>query len=232
MTTETKPDTSDLMYCDGDEHAIIVNWPKLMGEDCEGYRCGESVDRGEIADHLGVTEEQLTRAGVPEHLAAINGTVDISEYEEDIEDETEETPETSIEIDHCEGPMMNYVYPLPPCFRGDAEAAHQLPGGLCLVEFSDENQDMGLPRMGLALTCGGMDCSWEIAGGYVALGFRPPFGVVSRLPDFAGYVMTPTRALVIQAMREEAERMITHGQRALESYDRIAETLRKNSRED
>ena len=38
----------------------------------------------------------------------------------------------------------------------------------------------------LALAGGGMDLSWDIAAGYVNLGYLPPFKICEHLPEFAG----------------------------------------------
>lgn len=232
MATETKPDTSHLYYADGDERTLTVDWRELLGEDCEGFTSAESVDREEIAEIIGIADGVLAAAGVPASLPAIGNVVDISEYEDDIYDEAGEYPsETYIEIEHCEGPMMNYVYPLPRYFSGSLESVTDIESGcICLVSFSDENQDRGLPQFGLALTGGGMDLRWEIAGAYVDLGFRPPFGVTQGLPDLAGMALTPRNALIIQAMRESAENVRDYANRCMGNLDRLEEKLRKAER--
>lgn len=76
-----------------------------------------------------------------------------------------------------EGPMMGYYYPLDTHgggmydedeLRRMAIALIDLP--LCLVEV-EESFDTTLA---LALTGGGMDLSWEIAEGFMRLGYLPP----------------------------------------------------------
>lgn len=75
----------------------------------------------------------------------------------------------------AEGPMMNYFWPVHN--RGNLEemavSIADLP--LCVVEFEDSGE------IGLALTGGGMDLSWEIAEAYIRLGYRPPVSL--DLPD-------------------------------------------------
>lgn len=82
-----------------------------------------------------------------------------------------------------EGPMMNTFYPLPD--RGEYlgtldDVAEKLAGlPLCAVEMADG-------EIGMALTGGGMDLTWEIVAGYMALGYLPPFQFTS-LPGYDGY---------------------------------------------
>lgn len=227
-TKPKEPDTSDLSYTEG--KVLTVDWRELMGEDCEGYRSAEAVDRAEVAEAVELPACVLGVAGVPEELVAINGLVDLYEYQEAIEEAADAVDEymaadVTVEMDSCQGPMMNYVYTLPH-FRGDLDAASKLNGCICLVEFSPENQDKGLPEFGLALTGGGMDLSWVIAGAYVDLGYRPPASVVSRLPEFAGDTMTERKALIIQAMREECERRIQWARNDSKALDHIAAYLK------
>lgn len=78
----------------------------------------------------------------------------------------------------AEGPMMNYFWPVHN--RGNLEemavSIADLP--LCVVEFEDSGE------IGLALTGGGMDLSWEIAEAYIRLGYRPPVSL--DLPGMSG----------------------------------------------
>lgn len=228
---KTTPDTSDLTYTEG--QILQVDWSEVVGGDCEGFRSGERVDRSEVAEALNLPESVLELADVPETLCAIDGVVDLDYYQDDIEDVCEDTgdycPDVSaIEIASAQGPVMNFVYTLPD-FRGGLDRAACLGWNTCLVEFSEENQDRGLPAFGLALTGGGSDMSWDIAGSYVALGYRPPATVVSRLPDFAGYKLTPHRAKIIQAMREEAERRILWAKNDINALDDIQARLEENT---
>lgn len=89
---------------------------------------------------------------------------------------------------YAEGPMMSYWYPLdgadpksvgPYGHDFDAvEAAYRLHRhSLCLVQVGDD--------MGLALTGGGMDFTWDIAAAFVDLGYLPPLHFCD-LPAMAG----------------------------------------------
>lgn len=86
----------------------------------------------------------------------------------------------------AEGPMMNYLYPLTDDDpRGCAVSIADLP--LCVI--TDEEGEM----LGLALTGGGMDLSYEIAQAYIACGYFPPAHF--RLPAMAGrYGDNPDKA--------------------------------------
>lgn len=80
----------------------------------------------------------------------------------------------------CEGPMMNYFYPLPDAPDDEVEAAKlivDLP--LCLVYFTKTDE------WGLALTGGGMNLSWEICEAFMRFGYLPPLDYCD-LPDMAG----------------------------------------------
>jgi hypothetical protein len=81
-----------------------------------------------------------------------------------------------------EGPMMNYVYPLPKDVEASdaSERIADLP--LCVIEFTGGERQ---GEIGLALTGGGMDLSWEICEAYMRLGFLPPMHFAD-LPAIAG----------------------------------------------
>lgn len=85
--------------------------------------------------------------------------------------------------EYCDGPMMNYYYPLPCSYRteeeirGAAIALLHLP--LCLVEFEEDDEWV------LALTGGGMDLSREIGLAFMRLGYLPPAWL--RIPNMAGF---------------------------------------------
>lgn len=76
----------------------------------------------------------------------------------------------------AEGPMMNYYWPLTHWLNADPyEFAERLRSfNLCLVKIEIEDDNA---LWALALTGGGMDLSWDIAAGYIALGFLPPRGL-------------------------------------------------------
>lgn len=87
------------------------------------------------------------------------------------------------------GPQMDYVYPLTDFGLRFGKSENGLWSAaaliadypLCVVEIEE------LDVIGLALTGGGMDLSWEICGAYIALGFYPPVHFAGDLPRMAGY---------------------------------------------
>lgn len=83
-------------------------------------------------------------------------------------------------VESAEGPQMNYAYPLPREIK-DREAATRALAGLPLCLVLIEPLDL----WALALTGGGQDLSYEIAEGYVRLGYFPP-AHFARLPRMAG----------------------------------------------
>jgi hypothetical protein len=93
----------------------------------------------------------------------------------DIDDRTE----CDGHVPLAEGPMMNYFYPLSGSvdYYESALKIADLP--LCIVD-RDMNGDVGL-----ALTGGGMDLSWEICEAFMRLGHLPPAHFAD-LPGMAG----------------------------------------------
>jgi len=177
-----------------------VDWQQVMGEGIEGFTWSETVDRDDVAEELGVDDELLRAAGVPKELAAINGYVDLFEWEDEISEQGY-YGDLQVQMDGCEGPMMNFVYSLEK--EVSLDDVTKISANVCMVCFSEDAQDAGLPEYGFALTGGGMDMSWDIAGAYVDLGFLPPTTVVSRLPEFAGDTLTERKARIIEAMRQD-----------------------------
>lgn len=102
----------------------------------------------------------------------------------------------------CEGPMMNYWYPLPDEVRAPEKAAEliaDLP--LCIVHMQDTDE------WGLALTGGGQDLSWEICEAFMRLGYCPPHHF--RLPGMAGKDYgSPRNRWIIAGCRKSAQVMI------------------------
>jgi hypothetical protein len=187
---------------------IDIDWAEALGDDCEGYTIYEA------ADCCGCGREVVCLSPTEDEHRYLEDTITLTEMPENGSDfvciECGETFKTEIDHPgsedgecftcprcgayhalgeeltngcaatvHAEGPMMNYWYPLPN-FDGDAHEAARaishLP--LCLVEFHDGS-------FGLALTGGGMDLSWEICAGYMALGYMPPLHFCD-LPKMAG----------------------------------------------
>lgn len=110
-----------------------------------------------------------------------------------------------------EGPMMNYWYPINDNageYGKDpldlaAKIGH-LP--LCVVEVED--------NLGLALTGGGMDLSWQICAAFVALGMAPPVHF-AHLPAMAETWTEDRHERVYEAMRRSLEVQIGQHERAL-----------------
>lgn len=65
---------------------------------------------------------------------------------------------------------------------------------VCLAHFVDLAET---PRVGLALTGGGMDLSDRIAEAYVRLGYLPP-AALAPLPDFAGREHAPALVAAVE----------------------------------
>lgn len=95
--------------------------------------------------------------------------------------ETDEYPECEGYVPRGEGPTMGYYYPVD--IDDERKAAIALADTcLCVVTVNGQT--------GLALTGGGMDLSWEIAGAFVTLGFLPPVHF-SGLPAVCGKGTSP-----------------------------------------
>jgi hypothetical protein len=96
-------------------------------------------------------------------------------------------------------PMMNYLYPLPD-FRMDPSKAQALldteGGAVCVVDVGGETY--------MALTGGGMDMSWDIAHGYMLLGYYPPLDYCN-LPDFAGQRASEKNLWIVQGCLRSCE---------------------------
>lgn len=76
-----------------------------------------------------------------------------------------------------EGPMMSYYYPLSEDLDTHEAARKLVDLPLCVVTVGDE--------IGLALTGGGMDLSWQICEAFMVLGYLPPFHFCD-LPAMSG----------------------------------------------
>jgi hypothetical protein len=120
---------------------------------------------------------------------------------------------------NSEGPMMNYFYPCN--FKMSPEcAARKLNGCLCVVQIGEET--------GLALTGGGMDLSWDIAAGYIDLGFLPPAWI--RLPRFAGMTLTERARIIIEACKRTADYMGQRARSNTASLDQLVKDIRRESK--
>jgi hypothetical protein len=84
-------------------------------------------------------------------------------------------------------PMMNSLWPLEEFeyhlkkFNDRTlKKAIDDAGAMTLIQRNDDDEYY------LALAGGGMDLSWDIAAGYVNLGYLPPFIICEHLPEFSG----------------------------------------------
>ncbi len=95
-----------------------------------------------------------------------------------------------------EGPMMDYLYPLPNFDHIKPEKAALLIVGLplCIIHLEDTGE------YGLALTGGGMDLSWEICEGYMRLKYLPPVHFCD-LPSMAGKRLNSRTRWIIAGCR-------------------------------
>lgn len=124
---------------------------------------------------------------------------------------------------YCEGPMMNYHYPLPDLGNAEdeytaAEWIRDLP--LCVIVWQGNYG----PDYSLALTGGGMDLSWEICEAFMRLGFLPPVKYAN-LPGMAGKGDRPDERKVIEGcVRALTEWSEVEGRRSL-GYADDAERL-------
>lgn len=175
--------TQNLNYCAIDIKPINRDWSIGYGETWEFHAACRCEECGEV----------LTRGG---------------EQHCDIDDESE----CAGYVESCDGPMMNYYYPLPNFSARDvAEFSKNLKDlPVCIVEFTDEEE------YGLALTGGGMDLSWEICEAYTRCGYFPPTHFCD-LPAMAGRGTSRRDRLIIQACRRSLRGVKARTSRALQS---------------
>lgn len=126
-------------------------------------------------------------------------------------------------VPQSEGPMMNYFYPLPH-FDGDLdEAARKLIDlPLCVVQFADTEE------VGLALTGGGMDLSWQICEAYMLLGYLPPLHYARSLPQFAGLKADARHKWILAGARASAFRAIRSARFALRDIRNVSKGLERS----
>jgi len=127
----------------------------------------------------------------------------------------------------CEGPMMNYFYPLPisrgDSFDGDEAAKKIVKVSLCVVHLEDSDE------WGLALTGGGMNLSWDICSAYIRLGYLPPAHFCD-LPNFAGMKLSRGNAAIIAACRRALKLRVLWAKADLERLQRLRQTLKERGR--
>lgn len=123
-------------------------------------------------------------------------------------------------VESCEGPMMNFYYPLPEGLFSVSEGAKaivDLP--LCIVEFTETGD------YALALTGGGMDLSWEICEAFMRLGYFPPAHFAD-LPAMAGRGESARDRRIISACRQSLRAVKSRATRALQ---RLASTFKRKA---
>lgn len=144
-----------------DSQSRFIDWGEYLQGDPDWFQCFQAVDCQECG-HI-VISSLLGEEG---HRFIQDEVTFIDDEGEEV---TEETECMGTVIN--EGPMMNYFYPISvedphtDDLKEMAYAIKDLP--LCVVVMDDE--------VGLALTGGGMDLSWEICEAYIRLGYLPPY---------------------------------------------------------
>lgn len=237
--TESLPDVDSLWYGCEDSKSREYDWSRGYGEEWTSYEATEvactggtvdcdQCDGGEVDQHDGSSVPCEVCEGTGERPCTFEGAAVVrSGYWTCPECEQDH------DSDSCEGPMMNYYYPLPDHADIDPAAAAlklaHLP--LCVVSFqqdgygwSDAAVDGDLPAYALALTGGGMDLSWQIAEAHMRLGYMPP-AFACDLPNFAGMdTASPVNAWIIAGCRRTARAIMQQGERIIEKMDRLERT--------
>lgn len=164
---------------------------------------GEAITRSEIADRIAEANVHGEDAETP--------LEQVSRWARVMDRSWEGT-------DRAEGPMMSSYWPVrddatdldeDDLCRMAAKIAH-LP--LCVVYVDG--------TVGLALTGGGMDLSWEIAEAFIRIGYYPPTGL-GTLPQMAMEYTDKHRAIVralTDAQIAESRRLVFAAERNIELY--------------
>lgn len=136
---------------------------------------------------------------------------DGEEWDREYADEDEAHPCGSRTL-YPEGPMMNYAYPLGERSFSPSDAAKLAHLPLALVDIEGD--------WFLALTGGGMDLSWEICAGHVALGYLPPAHFAGGLVSIGdmGNREAEWFAPTLAAARESLSRAVTWATNDLERF--------------
>lgn len=121
-----------------------------------------------------------------------------------------------------DGPMMNFIYPLPGIELTEAyKAAKKIDGlNLCIIW-----QPM-MEKCGMALTGAGMDFFWEICEAYMRLGYVPPYHFANDMPCMAE-PLTETKRWVIEGCRESIRTMQLRAERAMQRLDEVEDFYAK-----
>lgn len=181
----------------------IDDWAGLLG-DGDRWRYYEAFECEDFEDFT---------------LISDNGWVSTAFDAEGARVEDEDFSEVDPYMHGSEGPVMSHMWPIEDGRIDPIDAAYALRD-LPVCVIADEDGDV----VGLALTGGGMDLSWELAGAYVALGFKPPLALLD-LPKYAGSHPLPQwKRDVILAYRESVDWWQSRVQRAHEHIVDLAVT--------
>lgn len=112
-------------------------------------------------------------------------------------------------------PMMNYYYPLPNLTQEDARTLDDANVNLTIVEFTASGET------GLALTGGGMDFSWEICEGYVALGYFPPAHFANLDKDACHDPTRPENMKLLSICQQSLRALYERAERACMRFDEV-----------
>lgn len=116
-------------------------------------------------------------------------------------------------------PMMNFLWSVDLPYKADPEAIatalHEAGIAITLVELPEDWR--GNESYAFALTGGGMNLAWHIAGAYVLAGECPPFQLLEDLPRPCD-VSDALRDRIVDAARQAADAMRHRA-------DRLAETV-------
>lgn len=135
-------------------------------------------------------------------------------YTEDRHSDIDPDSECDGMVYASEGPMMSYFYPVPESSWDDydesemALAIRYLP--LCVVRVGGE--------LGLALTGGGMDLSWDICEAYMLLGWLPPVHFCD-LPDY-GHI-DEERRWVVEGCKRSCDVLVRWTENTREKLDSL-----------
>lgn len=199
-----------------------VEWSSVRSDNGEGYSCAETFTfEHEDESYTLIDSDGAVVGAVVDGRAYTHEQVQ-ERADDELDDETAATTWTLLltaleaaERDDsfgAEGPMMNYFWHLGD--SGDIdEMAAKLDGlPLCVVEFEESGE------IGLALTGGGMDLSWEIAEGFIRLGYRPPTSL--DLPGMVGRGESEDDQAIVRAVVETKRATAAN---LLYGADRLAE---------
>lgn len=130
------------------------------------------------------------------------------------EPHTDLDPDSDCEgyVPRAEGPMMNYWYRVDDDLDEEeaARAIADLP--VCVVRVDGD--------LGLALTGGGMDLSWEICEAYMRLGHLPPFHFCD-LPGMSGRGTSERDRWIVSGCKRTCEVLMHWAESTRERLERM-----------